>query len=118
MFTSKKSNGVLKAMVKKWLQDNDSNTKQFESIEKGDMETMRKYFDRESAVKLQQEAWFSIVYHFVQSGREVVRDLKRKLISFDKDASGKKFAFINQTYFGKNVKASLLVRESVTNPHV
>ena len=29
-----RSIGVLKAMVKKWLKDNDSNTKQFEAIEK------------------------------------------------------------------------------------
>jgi len=107
----KRSNGVLKAMVKKWLKDNNSNSKQFEAIEKEDMEKMRKYFDRENSVKLQQEAWFNIVYHFALRGREVIRDLKRKSISFDKDASGKEFAFINQTYVSKNVKASLSSKE-------
>ena len=75
------------------------------------MEKMRKYFDRETSVKLQQEAWFNIVYHFALRGREVIRDLKRKSISFDKDASGKEFAFLNQTYLSKNVKASLSSKE-------
>ena len=98
-------------MVKKWLQDDKSNSKQFGSIEKEDLMKMQKYFDRESPVKLQQEAWFSIVYHFAFRGREVIRVLNKKSISFDKDASGKKFAFINQTYLSKNVKASLSSKE-------
>ena len=50
-------------MVKKWLQDNDSNTKHFESIEKEDF-SEKEVFRYESAVKFRQEAWFSIVYHF------------------------------------------------------
>lgn len=40
------------------------------------MEKMQKYFDCESAVKLKQEAWFSIFYYFALRGLEVIRDLK------------------------------------------
>lgn len=107
----KRSNGILKAMVKKWLKDDGSTSKQFEAIESEDMEKMRQYFNRENSIKLQQEAWFSIVYHFALRGREVIRDLKRKSISFAKDASGKKFAYINQTYLSKNIKSSLSSKE-------
>lgn len=107
----KRCNGILKAMVKKWLNDDGSKAKQYESIEKEDLEKMRRYFDRETPVILQQEAWFSIVYYFALRGREVIRDLTPKSISFTEDASGKKFAYINQSYLSKNVKASLSAKE-------
>ena len=107
-----RSNGVLKFMIKKWLENGGKEAgNKYDSIEKNDMEKMRCYFDRSRPDVLQQEAWFSLVYFLALRGREVLHDLPKQAISFSHDSEGKRFLHINKQYITKNVKVSLSSKE-------
>ena len=109
----KKSNRILKMMVGKYIKAGGivNQTKQYQAIEKNDMQKMSSYFDRTSTDILQEEVWFSIVYYFGFRGREVIRDLPPKCFSFEKDSENETIVGLKSTYLSKNIKASLSKKE-------
>lgn len=105
-------NGVLKMMVKMWMENGGKETgNKFDSIETEDLKKMSVYFDRSTPQRLQQEAWFSLVYYLALRGREILHDLPVNAICFGEDSEGKSFVYINKTYITKNVKVSLSQKE-------
>ena len=107
----KRANGVLKAMVKKWMSFGSERSVKYDSISKSDLIKMKDYFTRDSPHVLQEEAWFVIVYYLALRGREILHDLPRSALEFAKDSNHNEFVFINSTYITKNVKVSLSSKE-------
>jgi len=107
----KRANGVLKAMVKKWMSFGSERSVKYDSICKNDLIKIKEYFTRDSPQVLQEEAWFTIVYYLALRGREVLHDLPKSALEFAVDTNGKSFVFINSTYITKNVKVSLSSKE-------
>ena len=72
---------------------------------------MKDYFTRDSPQKLQEEAWFSIIYYLALRGREILHELPKRALEFAEDTNGNKFVHINSTYITKNVKVSMSSKE-------
>ena len=47
-------------------------------IQPGDQEKLKTYFDRSNPLKLQEEVWYTFVYHFGNRGRESIKELKKQ----------------------------------------
>ena len=105
-----RANAMLKTMIGKSLR-HGKKSKTFEAIEENDMKKIRSYFDRSSPVKLQQEIWFNIMYHFGFRGRETTSQLNLNSFTLQTDETGRRFIFVNHQTLSKNVKASLSQKE-------
>lgn len=105
-----RANKMLKTMIGKWLKEG-SKSKQFCTIEKGDLKKIRVYFDRSTPEVLQQEIWFMLSFYFGFRGREVLSNLKMDHLSVGVDEDQRRYIFINHQYLSKNVKASLSQKE-------
>jgi len=105
-----RANGMLKTMIGKWLKEG-SKSKQFDTIEHGDLKKIRAYFNRSTPEILQQEIWFVLSFYFGFRGREVLTNLKMSHLSVGIDEDERKYIFINHQYLSKNVKASLSQKE-------
>lgn len=108
----KRANGVLKAMVKLYLESNQDKDQHYECITKEDREKLNEYFktNRENKEVLQQECLFNIIYYFLLRGRENLRSLTRQSIGFQ-NCDNREVAFIKVPLLQKNVKASLKSKE-------
>jgi len=107
----KRPNGILKAMVKKWLNHGGTRNIKYDSINKDDLVKIKNYFTRDAPDVLQEEAWFTIVYYLALRGREILRDLPKNSLEFSFDASGQEYVYINTTYITKNVRVSLSTKD-------
>lgn len=107
-----RANGVLRAMVGKYLNSSQEKKNTYEAISKNDMNKIRHYFDRSSLQKLQDEVLFNVIFYFGLRGRENLRSLTTDCIKINEDDSGVKYCFVNTTMLSKNVKASLNSKEN------
>ena len=85
------ANQILKSVIKTYT-ENGGLVKKYEAIEEDDMKKLRLYFDRENPEKLQQEIYFVMVYYLGLRGREWIRRVNRKQLSFETDSKGNEFA--------------------------
>ena len=107
-----RANGVLRAMVGKYLQSNQEKKNTYDAISKNDMNKIRHYFDRGNLQKLQDEVLFNIIFYFGLRGRENLRSLTPDCMKINEDDSGMKYCFLNTTMLSKNVKAPLNAKEN------
>jgi len=107
----KRANKTLKAMVSKSMNFTVKDSEKYPAIENTDMSLLRKYFDRSTPQRLQQEVWFSLTYYFGFRGREVMRETKKDFFKFEYEADGRKIISINRNSISKNTKASLIEKE-------
>lgn len=105
-----RANGVLKSLVGKWLKTGHK-AKQFSGIQPADQTKIGNYFDRSTPVIIQQEVWFSIVYHFGLRGRELLASFTKDMFEINIDSDGFKYIEIRCDLLSKNVKASLSQKE-------
>ena len=103
------SNNMLKAKVAESLKSGKS-VNHFEMIQEGDQQKMETYFDRSDPVKLQEEVWYNIVYHFGLRGRESLKELKDTDFKFEFDSENYEYYDLKRELPQKNVKAGF--RES------
>ena len=101
---------MLKTMIGKWLRTGKKG-KSFDTIEEGDLEAIRGYFDRSDPDILQHEVWYNLTYYFGLRGRETVSQLNMNSFSQQTDEDGRDYIFINHQTLSKNVKASLSQKE-------
>ena len=71
----KRANGVLRSMVAKYLQSNQTKKKEYQAITESDMSKISQYFQRENLKMLQEEVIFNLIYFFGLRGRENLRSL-------------------------------------------
>ena len=90
----RRSNGVLKAMIGKYLKSDTRKQKEYQEICASDMERLKEYFDRNDAIKLQEEVIFNCLYCFALRGRETLRQMTRDTIGVSKDANGHEYFHI------------------------
>lgn len=112
--TFRRANGVLKAMVKKYLISNQTDkTNQFERITDSDLLKIRKYFSDNNgdSKTLQEECIFNIMLQFQLRGRENLRGLTKDTFEFALYEDNREYAFIKVPLLQKNVKASLNRKE-------
>ena len=64
---------------------------------------LENYFDRTTPQKLQEEAWYTFVYHFGNRGREGIKELKKQDFVFRFDSDGKEFCELVSSIEQKNV---------------
>lgn len=57
----RRANGVLKAMVKKWMSFGSERSVKYDSISKSDLNKLKDYFTRDTSQVSQEEAWFTMV---------------------------------------------------------
>jgi integrase len=105
-----RANGLLKAMVGKWLKDGKKG-QHFAAIEPEDLTKIRNHFDRQNPVSLQQEVWFNLVFFLGLRGREILCSLKKSAVYIQTDSESRRYCCINEEYLSKNVKASLSQKE-------
>ena len=108
-----KANGVLKAMVKNYLNSHQDKEEKFSRITPDDMIKLKQYFEKNASDPevLQQECIFNIIYHFQLRGRENLRSMTRMMIGFRGSDDNRETAFIKTPLPQKNVKASLKPKE-------
>lgn len=107
----RRSNAVLKAMVKKYLTSDQDEQGHYERIQDSDMEKISAYFESKSdIITLQEECLFNIMLHFQLRGRENLRCLTQDSFGFSFE-SNREFAFIKVPLLQKNVKASVNRKE-------
>ena len=83
-------------MVRKYLQSGQCKADKFSQISADDMKKIRQYFDRSSALILQQEVLFNILLYFGLRGRESLRWLTPSVFAVKEDAKGK-LTYVNKT---------------------
>jgi len=108
-----RANGVLKAMVGKWIKEGNKG-KKYPAIEPEDLNRIRNYFDRSNPDSLQHEVWFNITYYFGLRGREIVCQLSKGDLEIDSDSDGRTFISLKKDFLSKNVKCSLSQKEFET----
>jgi hypothetical protein len=69
----RRANGVLKAMIKKFLVSGQKKIDLYPRITSNDMSLLRQYFDRSTNKRLQEEIIFNIILYFGFRGRENLR---------------------------------------------
>jgi hypothetical protein len=69
----RRANGVLKAMIKKYLESGQKKIEEYPRITCSDMNLLRQYFDRSTNKRLQEEIIFNILLYFGFRGRENLR---------------------------------------------
>ena len=107
-----KSNKMLVSMIRKYKKSNQSSRRDvFPVIEKHDMKTIMKHFDRSDGEILQNEIMFQIIYHFGLRGRETLPHLTKSSFGIVTDSEHRKFVRINHELLTKNAKASLKQNE-------
>lgn len=110
------SNNILKAMSSKYLKSpQSSNDNSYKAISQADLVTLREYFDRRTATKLQEEVLYNIVYYNGYRGREWIRNMKTCYLKFDEDENNYKYAMLDIPAFSKNNKGSLDENEYSNN---
>ena len=103
-----RANNMLKRMVGKYLlESGNRERKSFDCIEREDLLKIKNYFDRSTSVRLQEEAWFGIHFHFGLRGREMYRKLCTDSLVLDTDSTGRRYFRISHDFLSKNVKESL-----------
>ena len=107
----KRANGVLRAMVGKYLKSTQTKATQYEAINEDDMTKITQYFKRNDLKVLQDEITFNCIYYFGLRGRENLRSLKYSSFEVKTDDSGSKYVCIATPMLQKNVKASLNSKE-------
>ena len=109
----RRANGVLKAMVKLYLNSNQMKHEELARISSDDMRKLKEYFQKHSNdfKVLQQECLFNIIYFFQLRGRENLRSLTKQSIGFKLGDDGRTMAFLKVPLLQKNVKASLKAKE-------
>ena len=90
-----RANGVLRAIVGKYLNSNQEKKNVYDAISKNDMDKIRHYFDRSSLQRLQDEVLFNEIYYFGLRGRENLRCLTTESIKINEDDSGVKYCVLN-----------------------
>lgn len=107
--TFRRANGILKAMIKKYLTSNQPDKEnQYQRIKEEDLRKIKTYFaSKNDTITLQQECLFNIMFHFQLRGRENLRDLKQNTFKFDVYDDSREYVFINTAMLQKNVKASV-----------
>ena len=107
--TFRRANGILKAMVKKYLTSSQPDKEnQYKRITEGDLRKIRTYFaNKKDNIFLQEECLFNIIFHFQLRGRENLRDLKQNTFKFEVYDDGRECVSINTAMLQKNVKASV-----------
>ena len=75
----------------------------YPAIEPEDLVLLRQYFNRSTPVKLQDEVFFLIVYHFGFRGREWLRSLNTKSLVI-KHSNGTKYVDFEKSMEEKNVR--------------
>ena len=72
----KEANNMLKCKIGQYLKANGSSSNNSSvSINDEDLEKLGHYFNRSDAVRLQEEVFFNLLYHFGYRGREWIRDI-------------------------------------------
>ena len=107
----RRANGVLKAMIGKYLASDTSKQKEYQEISPSDMQKLKEYFDRSDANRLQEEVIFHCLYCFALRGRETLRQMTKDTIGYSKDDKGREYLCIQRNMISKNVKASLSAKE-------
>ena len=107
-----RANGVLRAMVGKYLKSKQPKHKGYGAITENDMSKICQYFDRSTLQRLQDEVLFNVIYFFGLRGREHLRHLTTDSIKIHEDDSGAKYCELDILLMSKNVKASLNSREN------
>lgn len=109
----RRANGVLKAMVKKYLESGQEKPREFERITDEDLKAIHNYFaeNKDDPESLQRECLFNILFFFQLRGRENLRALTKASIGFATGEENREFAFIRVNLMQKNVKASLKKKE-------
>ena len=90
------ANEILKSMAKKHLEEGGMK-KCFEAIEDHDLKRLRDYFNRSSPERLQEEVYFVLEYYMGLRGREWIRHLHRKCITFGTDSKGNEYVSLNRS---------------------
>lgn len=99
------ANKMLKVMIGKFLsQKSCSEPSSRRVLEKEDLVRLNEYFDRSTPVRLQDEVFFKLCYHFGFRGREWIRDLETIDIIFKTDGTGRDFVDLNRAKLSKNVR--------------
>ena len=96
------SNNMLKAKMAESLKSGRA-PKHFDMIQPGDQEKLKIYFDRSSPLKLQEEVWYTFVYHFGNRGRESIKELKKQDFRFGMDGDGEEYCELTKVLGQKNV---------------
>ena len=96
------SNNMLKAKMAQSMKSGKV-TKHYEMIQEGDQKILENYFDRSTPQKLQEEAWYTFVYHFGNRGREGIKELKKQDFVFRFDSDGKEYCELDSCIDQKNV---------------
>ena len=109
----RRANGVLKAMVKKYLESGQGKPSEFERITDEDLKAIHEHFaeNKDDPESLQRECLFNILFYFQLRGRENLRALTKASIGFATGQGNREFAFIRVNLMQKNVKASLKKKE-------
>ena len=81
------ANNMLKSMVGFWLKNGKEEIKHYDAIEMKDESLLYAYFDRSDPVKLQDEAWYILICHFGNRGREGMRDLTFESLESNADSN-------------------------------
>jgi hypothetical protein len=110
------ANNMMRAMVGKFLKqkrltNNENSPKGCTVIEKNDLKTLSRYFDRSTPVVLQDEVFFQLCYHFGFRGREWLRDLKKEDVVVTCDSENREYVDLRRSRVSKNVKVSLQSKE-------
>jgi len=106
-----RSNGVLKALVKKYLTSGQDKLEMYKRISQEDILKIKDYFQSETTNHvLQLECCFNIMFYFQLRGQETLKSLKKDSIGFNIDGE-REYAFLKSDLLQKNVKPSLRLAE-------
>jgi len=108
-----RANGILKAIVKKYLMSGQEKTEAFNRIVPEDMSKIKEYFATNASSNnvLQQECQFNIILYFQLRGQENLKNLKKDSFGFHIGDGGREYAYLKSDLLQKNVKPSLRLTE-------
>ena len=101
------ANNMLKSMVGFWLKNGKEEIKHYDAIEMKDESLLYAYFDRSDPVKLQDEAWYILICHFGNRGREGMRDLTFESLESNADSNNCRYWVLKGPKKDKTTKPSL-----------
>lgn len=105
-----RANNVVKAAIGMYLKSGQPTPKQYDAISDSDMQKLKRYFNRCSDTRLQEEIIFILMLHFGLRGREHLRLLKSDSLVLQKDDAGNEYYRIGKVLPSKNVKASVCAK--------
>lgn len=83
-----RSNNILKAMIKLFMQSKTKENEEYNCISEDDILKIRTYFDRSTTEILQKENLFNIVMFFGLRGRESLKTLQKSFFQLKVDENG------------------------------